>query len=330
MIRKVIVGLLLVVLLAVVVGAGGIAWITLRAHPQTTGSLQVPGLQDQVTIERDASGIAQITASTPRDLFMAQGYVHAQERMWQMEVWRRITSGRLAEVFGKGSLDTDRFIRTLGWRQAAERDLAALSSETRSVLEAYAAGVNAWLDANRNNLGMAFIVTGDKPEPWSVLDTLAFEKLQAWNLGGNMDAELFRFFADQRLVDPALTDSLFPTREFGPVIVPAPDAEEPPAADVVDGGDPRARTAARPALSRDPGGGLAERCRARRSCPRPRRLRFDRGRRARLRPRHRLERLGGRPEPVDEWRGAAGQRSTPRDLDAVGLVHQRPALPRGH
>ena len=151
---------------------------------------------------------------------MAQGYVHAQERMWQMEVWRRITSGRLAEVFGKGSLDTDRFIRTLGL--AAGRRTRPRRAEQRArdrCSSAYAAGVNAWLDANRDNLGMAFIVTGDKPEPWSALDTLAFGKLQAWNLGGNMDAELFRFFADQRLVDPALTDSLFPTREFGPVIV---------------------------------------------------------------------------------------------------------------
>jgi penicillin amidase len=248
-IRKVVAGLLLAVLLVVVSGLGGIAWITVRAHAQTTGSLHVPGLRDQVTVARDASGIAQITATTPHDLFMAQGFVHAQERMWQMEVWRRISSGRLAEVFGKGSVDTDRFIRTLGWRHAAERDLDAMGSETRSVLDAYAAGVNAWLDANRDRLGMAFIVSGDKPEPWSALDTLAFGKLQAWNLGGNMDAELFRHFADQRLVDPALTDSLFPTREFGPVIVPAPDAEEPPASDVVERGASRATAGAAPALS---------------------------------------------------------------------------------
>ena len=91
--------------------------------------------------------IAQIAASTTHDLFLAQGFVHAQERMWQMKVWRHISSGRLAELFGSGSIDTDRFIRTLGWRTAAERDLAAQLSDTRAALEAYADGVNAWLDA---------------------------------------------------------------------------------------------------------------------------------------------------------------------------------------
>ena len=79
-----------------------------------------------MTVLRDAAGIAQILADSPHDLFMAQGYVHAQERMWQMEVWRHISAGRLSELFGKSQLDDDRFIRTLGWRQAAERDLAAL------------------------------------------------------------------------------------------------------------------------------------------------------------------------------------------------------------
>jgi penicillin amidase len=225
-IRKLVVGLLIVVLLLIVLGVGGLALITGRALPQTTGTLKVPGLESTATVRRDINGIAQITADSPHDLFMAQGYVHAQERMWQMEVWRRISSGRLSEVFGKGSLDTDRFIRTLGWRQAAERDLAALGPETRAVLDAYAAGVNAWLDANRDHLGLAFLITGDRPEPWSAVDTLAFGKLQAWNLGGNMDAEIFRYLADQRLGDPALTDQLLPTREFGPVIVQP--AEEPP------------------------------------------------------------------------------------------------------
>ena len=100
-----------------------------------------------MTVVRDRAGIAHITRRNRHDLFMAQGYVHAQERMWQMEVWRHISAGRLAEMFGKSQLDADRFIRTLGWRQAAERDLAAMSPAARAVLDAYAQGVNAWLDA---------------------------------------------------------------------------------------------------------------------------------------------------------------------------------------
>jgi penicillin amidase len=103
---------------------------------------------------------------------MAQGYVHAQERMWQMEVWRHISSGRLAELFGPGSIDDDKFIRTLGWREAAERDLALLEPTTRAALDAYAEGVNAWLDTHREKLGLAFVATGANPEPWTALDTL--------------------------------------------------------------------------------------------------------------------------------------------------------------
>jgi penicillin amidase len=223
--KRLVVVLLVVVVVGLVVGVGALAWITTRAMPDTTGTLQVAGLDAPVTVDRDAAGFAHITATTPHDLFAAQGFVHAQERMWQMEVWRRISAGRLSEIFGAGSLDDDRFIRTLGWRRAAERDLAALSAETRAVLEAYVAGVNAWLDANRGDLGLAFIITGTDPEPWTVLDTLTWGKVQAWNLGGNMDTELFRFLADQRLGDPARTDDLFPARDFAPVIVPSPDIE---------------------------------------------------------------------------------------------------------
>jgi penicillin amidase len=213
------VGLVIVLLVGLVAGAGAIAWITGRALPQTSGTLRLTGLEAPASIRRDVNGIAQISASTPHDLFLAQGFLHAQERMWQMEVWRHISSGRLAELFGPGSIDDDRFIRTLGWRVAAERDLALLRPETRAVLDAYAAGVNAWLDGNRDRLGLAFIVTGADPEPWTALDTLAWGKVQAWNLGGNMGSEVFRYLADARLGDPARTDELFPTREFGPTIV---------------------------------------------------------------------------------------------------------------
>jgi penicillin amidase len=225
-VKRLVVGVLVVAVIGLAVGVGAVAWITNRAMPQTTGTLHIAGLDSSVTVDRDGNGLVNITAATPHDLFLAQGFVHAQERMWQMEVWRRISAGRLSEVFGKGSLDDDRYIRTLGWRQAAERDLAALSPNTRAILDAYADGVNAWLDANRDSLGLAFVITGVDPEPWTVLDTLTWGKVQAWNLGGNMDSEVFRFLADARLGDPARTDELFPVRDFEPVIVPTPDGEE--------------------------------------------------------------------------------------------------------
>jgi hypothetical protein len=137
----------LVALLVIVLGVVGLlAMVTARALPQESGTVPVPGLGGSVTVARDSAGIAHITADSPHDLFFAQGYVHASERMWQMEVWRHISAGRLSELFGESQLDTDRFIRALGWRIAAQRDLDAYSPATVAVLDAYTAGVNAWLD----------------------------------------------------------------------------------------------------------------------------------------------------------------------------------------
>ena len=141
-----------------------------------------------------------------------------------MEVWRRISAGRLSELFG-GRLARRRTGSSGRWAGGRPRNgiLPRCRAEARAILDAYAAGVNAWLDANRGNLGLAFLVAGDEPEPWTALDTLAWGKVQAWNLGGNMDREIFRFLADARLGDPARTDELFPRPGVGPVIVPSAD-----------------------------------------------------------------------------------------------------------
>jgi penicillin G amidase len=225
---------LLVVLIVVIVATGGLLmWVTHRALPTTTGSLKAAGLTAPVTVTRDASGIINITATTPHDLFLAQGYVHAQERFWQMEVWRHIGAGRLSELFGQTTLKEDEFIRTLGWRQAAQQDLAAASPELKADLQSYADGVNDWLTANRGQLGLAFVIEGLKaglgggvggydPEPWTPLDSATWALVQAWSLGGNFDSEIFRVLADAKLGDPKRTDELTPAYPAtGPVIVPS-------------------------------------------------------------------------------------------------------------
>jgi penicillin amidase len=213
--------LLIAVLVGVLAFTGLAVWVTVRAFPQTSGTASLPGLSGNVTVVRDAIGIAHITADTTHDLFAAQGYVHASERMWQMEVWRHISAGRLAEMFGASQLDTDKFIRTLGWRVSAQRDLDAVGPEARAILDAYTEGVNVWLDGHRGSLGLAFLASGVTPERWTNLDTVAWGKVQAWNLGGNFDSEVFRYLADSKLGDPARTDDLFPPyREDGPVITP--------------------------------------------------------------------------------------------------------------
>ncbi|HEY7524758.1 MAG TPA: penicillin acylase family protein [Candidatus Limnocylindrales bacterium] len=212
--------------IGIVAVAGLLAWVTVPALPQRSGEIRVPGLDRPVSVMRDDAGIAHIIATTPHDLFLSQGYVHAQERMWQMEIWRRIGSGRLAEVLGQAALDTDRFVRTLDWRGAAAHDLERVSPRTRAALDAYAEGVNAYLADHRGRLGLAFAIAarspaGYDPEPWTALDSLTFQKLQAWNLGGNLGSEIFRMLADAHLGDPARTDDLFPPyRADAPVITP--------------------------------------------------------------------------------------------------------------
>ncbi|HSL32263.1 MAG TPA: penicillin acylase family protein [Candidatus Limnocylindrales bacterium] len=223
----------LVVLLVVVVAAavGFVGAITIRSLPQTDGRLTIEALDALVSVHRDANGIVNIYGDSPHDLFFTQGYVHAQERLWQMEVWRHISAGRLSELFGPSTLDQDRFIRTLGWRQAAERDLAALSPDARAALDAYADGVNEFIDTRGESLGLAFVVTavrsgaggplGYELEPWTALDSLAWQKVQSWQLGGDFEAEVFRLLADAELGDPARTDVLFPAyRPEMPVITP--------------------------------------------------------------------------------------------------------------
>ena len=225
--------LVLVLVLVVVVAVGGLLTvITARSLPQTTGMLRLAGLHTSASIYRDENGIAQIAADDAHDLFMAQGYLHASERFWQMEVYRHAGAGTLSELFGKSTIPQDTFIRTLGLRQAGERDLAALSDEAKAALDAYAAGVNAWIDAHRGNLGLPFVVIGLKaglggglggydPAPWTPADSTTFAKLQALVLGGNFDSEVFRTAADLRLGDKSMTDQLFPAYPSGaPIEVP--------------------------------------------------------------------------------------------------------------
>ena len=226
--------LVVVLVLVIVVAAGGLLTvITARSLAPTTGTLQLVGLHARAAIFRDGNGIAQIVADDPHDLFMAQGYLHASERFWQMEVYRRAGAGRLSELFGKTTLKQDTFIRTLGLRQAGQADLDAMSPDSKGALQAYADGVNAWLDAHRGSLDLPFVVIGLKaglggglggyePEPWTALDSTTFAKLQALVLGGNFDSEVFRQAADARLGDRALTDQLFPAYPAdAPVEVPA-------------------------------------------------------------------------------------------------------------
>src|SRR5262249_14276833 len=152
------------------------AYVYLRQSlPKTEGEVRLAGVTAPVDIVRDRYGIPHIFAASLEDASFALGYAHAQDRLWQMEMNRRIGAGRLAEVVGPGALETDRFLRTLGVRRAAEANFQTLDSQTKKQLEAYAAGVNAFLAADPV-LPVEFLLTGVKPEPWAPADSIAWIK----------------------------------------------------------------------------------------------------------------------------------------------------------
>ena len=160
------------------------------ARPVTTGTLKLPGLRARVEVIRDKWGIPHIYAANHHDLFVAQGFVHAQERMWQMEMNRRTGNGQLAAAFGEMALDTDRLTRTLGFTRLAQADLALLDDYAREAGEAYAEGVNAFLD--RRKLPVEFTLTGLNPARWTVLDSLAIARVMLFNLSTSWASELVR------------------------------------------------------------------------------------------------------------------------------------------
>ncbi|HLX80686.1 MAG TPA: penicillin acylase family protein [Burkholderiales bacterium] len=202
-------------LAALVLGA---AYFYLRQSlPRTEGEVRLAGLAGPVEVLRDRYGIPHISAASLEDACFALGYVHAQDRLWQMEMNRRIAAGRLSEIVGAAGLETDRFLRTLGVRRAAEANLRNIDSDVRGMLEAYAAGVNAFL-ASDPVLPPEFWLTGARPEPWSPADSIAWTKMMAWELGGNWRSELLRM----RL---AKTLSMARINQFMP---PYP-GEQPPA-----------------------------------------------------------------------------------------------------
>ncbi|HXF82181.1 MAG TPA: penicillin acylase family protein [bacterium] len=219
-----IVGLLaaLILLAAVVTGAGA-AYLVRRAFPVERGTLVVAGLREPVEVVRDRWGVPHITARNDHDLFFAQGFVHAQDRLWQMELNRRTASGRLSELFGPVTLETDRFIRMLGLRQAAQAEWAIQDPEAQQAAEAYAAGVNAFLATHRRRLPLEVALLRFAPEAWSPIDTLAYAKLMAWVLSGNWESEILRAHLFARFGEDGLR-LLFPDYPPNhPVIVPRAD-----------------------------------------------------------------------------------------------------------
>ncbi len=215
-------------LVVVIVVAGAVTGVMAvrGSFPTTDGEHVLAGLDDSVEVLRDDHGVPTIVASTSDDLFRAQGYVHAQDRFWEMDFRRHVTAGRVAELFGQDQVDTDRFVRTLGWRRVAEQELGLLEDDTVAMLEAYAEGVNAWMagrTGRRLSLEHALLPlagpSGYEPEPWGPVDSIAWLKAMAWDLRANLEDELQRGRLqvtdlpgerDWRELFPPLDDTRFP------------------------------------------------------------------------------------------------------------------------
>ena len=188
---------LFVILPLLVIAIAGYTYLR-RSLPVSNGSSIKAGVSQPVNLTRDEHGAVIINAKTDRDAFFAMGFAHAQDRLWQLELNRRIAGGRLSEVFGRQTVPQDALMRALGLYSAAEASWSRLSPEAQASLSAYAAGINAFLSQNPV-LPPEFIALGVKPEPWRELDSLAYSKVFALSQSNNMWKEISNLVASEYL-----------------------------------------------------------------------------------------------------------------------------------
>jgi penicillin amidase len=187
-----------------------------RSLPETNGTIQVAGLSAPVDIVRDADVIPHIFAGTRADGFFGLGYAHAQDRLWQMEFQRRIGFGRLSEIFGPATVPQDRFLRTVGFGRAAQSAWTTMPGEARKDIEAYVAGINAFLTGHHGSaLPPEFTVLRFEPDPWSGADVIVWQKMMAWDLAGNYSFELLRRDITGAVGAAGLADLMPPYPENG-------------------------------------------------------------------------------------------------------------------
>lgn len=217
MVRKIVGRSILVLVLLAGLGTAFSALAFFLSLPRYAGTATLPGLRQEVTIERDERAIPTIRAASLHDGLMALGYAHAQDRLWQMDLQRRVARGRLAELVGSRGLRFDRFIRTLGLAQAAEASLKSLSDEERAALQAYADGVNAFVhDARILPPEFQLLWTGF--EPWHPTDSILILKLMALGLSGNWQDEL-RVDALQASLSPSQLQDLLDPIQGEPITI---------------------------------------------------------------------------------------------------------------
>ena len=176
--------------------AGAGYWLFRRPLAHRSGIIHFPeGIESPVEIIRDRWGVPHIYAQNAQDLLFAQGFVHAQDRLWQMDFQRRLVAGQLSEVLGAETIEVDRWMRIIGMHRVAEKEVPLLSEDETALLQAYTAGVNARIQAGR--LPLEFALLRYRPRPWTLADSLSWSKMLSWTLSVNWESELIR----ARLID---------------------------------------------------------------------------------------------------------------------------------
>ncbi len=213
----------LVVLIIVAIGLGG--YIYSKTRIQQTGTIALAGLQGKVEIHRDGYGIPHIVASkNDNDAFFALGFVHAQDRFWQMEMHRRIAQGTLAAIFGTRAVTADKQLRMLGFYRAAQAAWPALNKHTKAIIHSYTMGVNAFLA--RGHLPLPFLLLRYKPKPWTDIDSIAWQKILAWDLQTTWRAKIRNLLIARQYGIQALTTFAPPYPSNAPVILSKQDLRQ--------------------------------------------------------------------------------------------------------
>ncbi|WP_257347554.1 penicillin acylase family protein [Pseudalkalibacillus decolorationis] len=221
--KKVILILCSILLIVLIITSSISIYILQKTLPTTKGEVVVSGISEPVSIFRDQAGVPHIEAGNVRDLYFTQGYITAQDRLFQMDLSRRLASGRLSEVVGEATVDNDKFFRTLGLRRAAEASWDGYSDQAKRVLKYYAEGVNTYIkEAKRKNtLPVEFLLMNYEPELWTPVDSLTIAKYMAFDLGGHWEGQAFRQYLLQKFPEEKALE-LFPSYpEDGSTIISA-------------------------------------------------------------------------------------------------------------
>ena len=192
--RIILLSFLFLILAALVVVLIFVRNISRGALPSYQGEMQLSGLIDEVTVYRDERGIPHIYAANEHDLYFATGYIMAQERLWQMDLIRRVTTGRLSEIFGKDYIKTDLFLRSLNMTEKSEKVISNTETEIMECLQAYVDGVNCYIHERGRKLPPEFRILSYTPEPWSVIDMTNIIGYMGWDLASdNLYSDLFNY-----------------------------------------------------------------------------------------------------------------------------------------